>query len=108
MVEIGFSFVALGNFGSKSFKLLKKIIAFLSQTSHKFFDKISGSSGIADKMNLIFDKTMMISPNTKNGNTVVNKVLFVFRLLAAMVVIVGVVLKSKLKDEIEKEHEEIA
>jgi len=62
MVEIGFSFVALGNFGSKSFKLLKKIIAFLSQTSSNFFDKISGSSGITDKMNLVFGKTMMISP----------------------------------------------
>lgn len=107
MVEIGFSIVALGNFGSKSLKLVKKIIAFLSQTSHKLLEKISKTGALTDKMSSIYDKAMMISPNSKNGNTPINKLLMAMRLLAGLVIIIGVVLKGKLKDEIKKENEEM-
>lgn len=98
MVEIGFSIVAIGNFGSKSLKLVKKIIVFLSQTSHKFLEKVSGTHALTDRMSLIYNKAMMISPNSKNGNTFLNKALLVLRLFAALVIIIGVVLKGKLKD----------
>lgn len=97
MVELGFSFVALGNFGSKSLKLMKKIFAFLAQTSQKFLERLSGTSAVTEKMSAIFQKAMLLSPNSKNGNTPLNKGLMILRILAAFVVAIGVLLKSKLQ-----------
>lgn len=50
MVEIGFSMVALCNFASRSWELLKKIVQFLAKTSLKLYKKLSGTSILADKM----------------------------------------------------------
>ena len=57
---------------------------------------------------------MLISPNSKNGNTLLNKVLMAMRITAAIstivdnvVLMVGIKLKSNLNKEVETEHEEI-
>jgi hypothetical protein len=39
--------VALCNFGSKSWELLKKIVGFLMKTSEKLYMKLSGTSVLA-------------------------------------------------------------
>jgi hypothetical protein len=54
MVEIGFSMVALCNFTSRSWELLKKIVQFLLQTSKKVYAKLTGSHFLTDKMSEVF------------------------------------------------------
>ena len=114
MVEIGFSMVALCNFTSRSWELLKKIVQFLVQTSKKLYMKLAGSHILTEKMSEVFEKAMLISPNSKNGNTLLNKVLMAMRITAAIstivdnvVLMVGIKLKSNLSKEVETEHEEI-
>lgn len=114
MVEIGFSMVALCNFTSRSWELLKKIVQFLVQTSKKLYMKLAGSHILTEKMSEVFEKAMLISPNSKNGNTLLNKVLMAMRITAAIstivgnvVLMVGIKLKSNLNKEVETEHEEI-
>lgn len=98
MVEIGFSIVAIGNFGSKCLKLVGKIINFISRSSQKFHQKVFGTSTLTDKMSLMFGKAMMISSNSKNGNSFLNKALVVLRLFSVLLIITGVILKGNLKD----------
>lgn len=54
MVELGFSMVALCNFTSQSWQLLKKIMMFLTKTSRKLVNKLAGSHFLADKMSIAF------------------------------------------------------
>lgn len=107
MVQLGFSMVALCNFGSKSWELLKKIVGFLMKTSEKLYMKLSGTSVLAQKMGEVFEKAMMISPNSKNGNSTLNKVLTALRVGAAIVLLLTIKLKLNLKQEVESEHDKL-
>lgn len=58
-------------------------------------------------MSQAFEKGMMISPNSKNGNTTINKVFVALRIFAVIILLMGIKLKTNIKKEVEKEHEEI-
>jgi hypothetical protein len=107
MVELGFSMVALCNFGSKSWELLKKIVVFLARSSKKMFCKLSGTSHLVSKMAAAFDAALMLSPNSKNGSSALNKIYLGLRVLAGLILLVSINLKTKLQRDIENEHEEI-
>lgn len=76
--------VALCNFASRSWELLKKLVLFLTKTSKKLFYKLSGAQVLTDKMASAFEKAMLLSPNSKNGHTILNKFLTGLRLAAAI------------------------
>lgn len=82
MVEIGFSMVALGNFGTQTWQLLKKIVAFLVKTSQTVASKVANSSFINERVAGAVQKLLMISPSSKSSN--LTKVLFGFRILSAI------------------------
>jgi hypothetical protein len=48
-------------------------------------------------MGEVFEKAMMISPNSKNGNSTLNKVLTALRVGAAIVLLLTIKLKLNLK-----------
>lgn len=76
--------VALCNFASRSWELLKKLVLFLTKTSKKLFYKLSGAQVLTEKMAMAFDKAMLLSPNSKNGHTILNKFLTGLRIAAAI------------------------
>jgi hypothetical protein len=99
--------VALCNFGSKCWELLQRVVVFLSKSLKKLLYKLSGTSELLSKMSGAFDAVMMLSPNSKNGSTWINKVYLGLRIAAGLVLVVAVALKTKLRQDIEKEHHEI-
>ena len=64
MVGIGFSLVALGNFTSQSWQLLKGIVKFLANTSKKLASKIAGLSALGSKAAEVLEKVLLISPKS--------------------------------------------
>lgn len=79
MVEIGFSLVALGNFTTQSWQMIKKIVGFLLKTSHTLASKMA-------KLN-IFGKTannLILKLGVRRGSTLQDKIFFAFRILSAI------------------------
>jgi hypothetical protein len=73
-------------------------MGFLVNASKNIFYKLSGTTVLAQKMSVVFDKAMMISPNSKNGNTILNKIFVGLRLMAVMILLVTIKLKTNLKN----------
>jgi hypothetical protein len=49
-------------------------------------------------MSKIFEKAMMISPNSKNGNTLINKIYFTLRIFSILILLITIKLKTNLKN----------
>ncbi len=57
---------------------------FLTKTSKKLFYKLSGAQVLTEKMASAFEKAMLLSPNSKNGHTILNQFLTGLRIAAAI------------------------
>jgi hypothetical protein len=79
ILELGFAGVALANFGSQSWALVKRITLFLLQTSKKFVSFL----GRFFPTNL-FKKLTWTSNKSGNANSLGNSILLIVRLVAAI------------------------
>lgn len=83
MVEIGFSLVALGNFGSQSWELLKKIVGFLLKTSQSLAQRVAGVTVFSDKLVPVLEKVLLI-PQSSKGPSLKSKLLIALRIISAI------------------------
>lgn len=89
ILELGFAGVALANFGSQSWTLIKRIALFLLQTSKKFISFLGKFFPTT-----LFKKLTWTSNQSGNANSLGNTIFIIIRLVAAIGLAIGVKLRN--------------
>lgn len=79
ILELGFAGVALANFGSQSWALIKRISLFLLQTSKKFTSFLGRFFPTQ-----LFKQIIWTSNESSNSNSLGNSILLIIRLIAVI------------------------